>query len=125
MQAVMQHVVLNRATIGVADTTEVSGTEEEVMFDIAILGEPTELPLQPVEEVTPIAAAEPKKVKPICEPEERLRKLLAQTARTELFALILFLTIAVVGVVGCFAELFQLLDNDAIGWIARKAAGGV
>jgi hypothetical protein len=72
-----------------------------------------------------MAAAEPKKVKPICEPEERLRKLLAQTARIELFALILFLTIAVVGVVSCFAELFQLLDNDAIGWIARKAAGGV
>jgi hypothetical protein len=115
MQAVMQHVVLNRATMGVADTTEVSGTEEKVMFDIAILGEPTELPLQLLEKVIPIPAAEPKKVKPICEPEERLRKLLAQTARIELFALILFLTIAVVGVVSCFAELFQLLDNDAIG----------
>ena len=95
------------------------------MFDIAISDEPAELPLQRVEKVTPIAAAEPKKVKPICEPEERLRKLLAQTARIELFALILFLTIAVVGVVSCFAELSQLLDNDAIGWIARKAIGGV
>jgi hypothetical protein len=95
------------------------------MFDIAILDEPTELPLQPLEKDIPIAAAEPKKVKPICGPEERLRKLLVQTARIELFALILFLTIAVVGVVSCFAELFQLLDNDAIGWIARKAAGGV
>jgi len=90
----------------------------------SILDEPTELPLQPLEKVIPIAAAEPNKVKPICEPEERLRKLLAQTARIELFALILFLTIAVVGVVSCFAELFQLLDNDAIGWIARKAIGG-
>ena len=39
------------------------------------------------------------------------------------FALILFLVIAVVGLVSCFAELSQLLDNDAIGWIARKAAG--
>jgi hypothetical protein len=94
------------------------------MFDIAILDEPTELPLQAVEKVTPIAAAEPKKVKPICEPEEHLRKLLAQIARIELFALILFLTIAVVGVVSCFAELFQLLDNDAIGWVAREAIGG-
>ena len=95
------------------------------MFDIAILDEPTEPALRPVRKAIPAAAAEPKKVKPICEPEERLRKLLAQTARIELFALILFLTITVVGVVSCFAELFQLLDNDAIGWIARKAAGGV
>ena len=78
------------------------------MFDIAISDEPTTLPLQPVEKVIPITATEPKKVKPICEPEERLRKLLAQTARIELFALILFLTIAVVAVVSCFAELFQL-----------------
>jgi hypothetical protein len=42
-----------------------------------------------------------------------------------LFALILFPTITVVGVVSCIAELSQLLDNDAIGWIARKAIGGV
>jgi hypothetical protein len=85
--------------------------------------------LQAVEKVTPSAAAEPKKVKLICEPEERLWKLSAQAvsprfARIELFALILFLAIAVVGVVSCFAELSQLLDNDAIGWIARKAIGG-
>ena len=95
------------------------------MFDFAILDDLTELPLQPVDKVIPIAAAEPKKVKPICEPEERLRKLLAQIARIELFTLILFLTITVVGVVSCFAELFQLLDNHAVGWIAGKAAGGV
>ena len=95
------------------------------MFDIAILDEPTELPLQPAEKVIPFAAAEPKKVRPISEPEERLRKLLAQNARIELFALILFLTIAVVAVVSCFAELFQLLDNDSIVSIARRAVGGV
>ena len=76
------------------------------MFDITILDEVTERPLRPIAKVIPTAAAEPKKVKPICEPEERLRKLLAQNARIELFALILFLTIAVVGVVSCFAELF-------------------
>ena len=100
------------------------------MFDIAILDEPTELPLQAVEKVTPIAAAETKKVKPTCEPEERLWKLSAQAvsprfARIELFALILFLAIAVVGLVSCFAELSQLLDNDAMGWVARRAIGGV
>ena len=109
----MQHVMLNLATLRVADTTaEVSATEENVMFDLAILGEAIELPLRPVEKVTPIAAAEPKKVEPICEPEQRLWKLSAQAvspkvARIELFALILFLTIAVVGVVSCFAELFS------------------
>jgi hypothetical protein len=100
------------------------------MFDIAILDEPTERPVQAVEKVTPIAAAEPKKVKPICEPEESLWKLSAQAvsprfARIELFALILFLAIAIVGVFGCFAELSRLLDNDAVGWVARKAIGGV
>ena len=95
------------------------------MFNIDILDEPTELPLQAVEKVTPIAAAEPKKVKPICEPEERLRKLLAQTARIELFALILFLAIAVVGVVSCFAELSQLLDNDAVGGREEGDRGSV
>ena len=81
------------------------------MFDFAILDDLTELPLQPVDKVIPIAAAEPKKVKPICEPEERLRKLLAQTARIKLFALILFLTIAVVGVVSGIAELSQLITG--------------
>jgi hypothetical protein len=85
--------------------------------------------LQPIEKVTPIAVAEPKKAKPICEPEARLWKLSAQAvsqrfARIELFTLILFLAISVVGVVSCFAELFQLLDNDAVGWVARKAIGG-
>jgi hypothetical protein len=86
------------------------------MFDIAILDEPTELPLQAVEKVTPIAAAEPKKVKPTCELEEHLWKLSAQTvsprfARIELFALILFVTIAVVGVVSGIAELSQLITG--------------
>jgi hypothetical protein len=108
-----------------AGTKETNLAEGNVMFDIAILDEPIELLLQPVEKAIPIAAAEPKKVKPICEPKQHLRKLLAQIARIELFALILFLTITVVGVVSCFAELFQLLDNDAIGRIARRAAGGV
>jgi len=105
MQAAMQAAMLNLATMRVAGTMEVSARVTTGLI------EPTEWPL--LEKVTPTAAAEPKKVKPICE-----------VARIELFALILFLTIAVVGVVSCFAELFQLLDNDAIGWIARKAIGG-
>ena len=88
------------------------------MFDIAILDEPTELPFH-------YENRKRSRLNKVCKPEERLRKLLAQIDRIELFALILVLTIAVVGVVSCFTELFQLLDNDAIGWIARKAAGSV
>jgi hypothetical protein len=121
MQAAMQAAMLNRAIMRVAETTEVSARVTTGSI------EPTEWPL--LEKAIPITAAEPKKVKPICEPEQRLWKLSAQAvspkvARIELFALILFLTIALVGVVSCFAELFQLLDNDAIGWMARKAIGG-
>ena len=98
------------------------------MFDIDILDEPTELPWQPTEKKSHYANREQSRSNEGCEPEEYLWKAQAvcpRFARIELFALILFLTIAVVGVVSCFAELFQLLDNDAIGWIARKAAGGV
>jgi hypothetical protein len=75
---------------------------------------------------TPIAApAKRKKVKPIG--ETRLWKLSAvspQRAAIELFALIVFLTFALVGCWSCFAELSQLLDNDALGWFARKALAG-
>ena len=101
------------------------------MFNIDILDEPTELPLQSAEKKkNHYVNREQTRLNKVCEPEQRLWKLSAQVvspkvARIELFALILFLTIAVVGVVSCFAELFQLLDDDAIGWIARKAAEGV
>jgi hypothetical protein len=93
--------------------------------------EPAALLLQPAKKKNLFANREPKPIRsnPICEPEERLWKLSAQAvsprfAMIELFALTLFLAIAVVGVVSCFAELSQLLDNDAIGWVARRAAGG-
>jgi hypothetical protein len=81
--------------------------------------------LQPIE--TLIAPAKPKKVKPIG--ETRLWKLSAQAvspqlARIELFALMLFVTLALVGCWCCFAELFRLLDNDALGWVASKALAG-
>jgi hypothetical protein len=103
---------------------------KKVMFDITILDEAIELPLQRVEKKSHYANREQSRSNEVCQPEERLWKLSAQAvsprfARIELFALILFLAVAVVGLISCFAELYQLLDNDAIGWIARKAAGGV
>jgi hypothetical protein len=66
----------------------------------------------------------------VCEPEQRLWKISAKAisptiAAVELFVVILFLAVAGFAVFGCFAELFQLFDNDAVGWVARKAIGGV
>jgi hypothetical protein len=109
-----------------AGTKETNLTEEKAMFATIHFPKPVQL-LRPVEKESSFAA-KPKKVKPISKREERLWKLSAQVvsprfARIELFALILFLTIAVVGVVSCFAELSQLLDNDAIGWIAQRIMG--
>jgi hypothetical protein len=100
------------------------------MFDIAILDEPAERFLQRAEKKNHYTNREETESKKVCEPEERLWKLSAQAASPnvamiELFVLILFLAVAVVSVASCFAELSQLLDNDAIGWVARKAAGGV
>jgi hypothetical protein len=86
------------------------------MFDIAILDEPSELPFQPAEKKSYDANREQSRSDEVCEPEERLWKLSAQAvslrfARNELFALILFLTITVVGVVSCIAELSQLITG--------------
>jgi hypothetical protein len=99
-----------------AGTKETNLTEEKAMFDIAILDEPTELPLQPAEKKSLYANREQSRSNEVCELEEHLWKLSAQTvsprfARIELFALILFLTIAVVGVVSGIAELSQLITG--------------
>jgi hypothetical protein len=110
-----------------AGTKETNLTEEKAMSATIDFPNAAQL-LRPVEKESSFAVAKLKKVKPISKREERLWKLSAQVvsprfARIELFALILFLTIAVVGVVSCFAELSQLLDNDAIGWIAQRVIG--
>jgi hypothetical protein len=87
------------------------------MFDIAILDEPAE-------KKNHYANREQTRSNEVCEPLSA-QAVSPRIALIELFPLILFLTIAVVGVVICLAELSQLLDNDTIGSIARKAAGGV
>jgi hypothetical protein len=77
--------------------------------------------LQPVQPLIALPPAKPKKKAE----ETRLWKLSAVSRRErailELFALILFLSLALLGCWSCFAELSQLLDNDALGWFARKA----
>jgi hypothetical protein len=62
----------------------------------------------------------------ICEPEQRLWKVTAQTAAhsfavMDLFILLFFLVLAIVGIADCSLELTRLLGSDAIGHIAAKA----
>jgi hypothetical protein len=42
----------------------------------------------------------------------------------ELFVLVLFLVVALIGVISCFAELSHLLGSDAIGHVATRVASG-
>jgi hypothetical protein len=42
----------------------------------------------------------------------------------EIFILLLLVLVAVVAIVGCFIELFHLLDSDALGRVATKALQG-
>jgi hypothetical protein len=43
----------------------------------------------------------------------------------EWFVLVLFLAVALIGLVSCFGELSHLLDSDAIGHVAAKAIGAI
>jgi hypothetical protein len=65
----------------------------------------------------------------ICEPERRFWKLSARAAWpkfaiSEVFILVLFLVLALVGLVSCFAELSHLLQSDAVGRVAARAING-
>jgi hypothetical protein len=65
----------------------------------------------------------------ICESEGRLWQLPVRAASPrfaliEVFALLLFLTLAFAGIVSCFAELSHLLGSDAVGHVAMKAISG-
>jgi hypothetical protein len=42
----------------------------------------------------------------------------------EIFILLLFVLVAIVAIVGCFIELFHLLDSGALGHVAAKALQG-
>jgi len=63
----------------------------------------------------------------ICGPEQRFWKLSARAASPrfaiiEVLILVLFLVLALVGIVSCFAELSHLLQSDAVGRVAARAA---
>jgi hypothetical protein len=65
----------------------------------------------------------------ICEPEQRFWKLSSRAASpkfaiSEVFILVLFLALALVGIVSCFAELSHLIQSDAVGRVAPRAING-
>ena len=69
------------------------------------------------------------RVSSLNKPEARLWKVSAQqgslgAAIIELFVLAVFLLIALLLIAGCFVELYQLLQTDALGQVARKALQG-
>jgi hypothetical protein len=92
---------------------------------------PAEVLFQPADKKSLFASPElrPIRLSSICEPEQRFWQLSAQavsakSAIIDLFVLVLFLLVALVGVASCFAELSHLLDSDAIGHVAMKVASG-
>jgi hypothetical protein len=99
------------------------------MSTITKFVQPAEVFFQPTEKKKRYANRALSRFNTVCEPEQRLWKISAKAisptiATVELFMVILFLAAAAFAVFGCFAELSQLLDNDAVGWVARKAIGG-
>jgi hypothetical protein len=92
---------------------------------------PAEVLFQPAEKKSLFPNREPKPVRlsSIREPEQRFWKLSAQAhspqfAMIELLVLVLFLVVALVGIVSCFTELSHLLESNAVGHVAAKAIGG-
>jgi hypothetical protein len=93
---------------------------------------PAALLFQPGDDKNSIVAnAEIKVFEPnsICEPEQRLLKLSARAASPrfaiiEVLILALFLVLAIVAIVSCFAELSHLLQSDAVGRVAAMAING-
>jgi hypothetical protein len=94
---------------------------------------PVERLFQPADDKKSFAAnpeiklCEPRSL--ICEPEQRFWKLSARAASPkfpiiEIFILVVFLALAFVGTVSCFAELSHLLHRDAVGRVAARAING-
>ena len=91
---------------------------------------PAELLFQPADKKSPFANRKlrPIRLSPIVEAEPRwrlsARAVSPKLAVIELFVLVLFLVVALVGVISCFAELSHLLGSDAIGHVAMKVVSG-
>jgi hypothetical protein len=92
---------------------------------------PAELLFQPGEKESLFADRElrPVRLGLIGESEPRFWRLSAQAvspkvAMIEIFVLMLFLAVALVGVISCFAELSHLLESDAVGHVAMRVVSG-
>jgi len=90
-----------------------------------------EMLFEPVKKESSVVDRKPIPVglSPSYEPEHQLWKLSTQAVSTkfatiELFVLVLFLAVALVTTISCFAELSHLLESDAVGQVAIRAIGG-
>jgi hypothetical protein len=104
---------------------------ETAMSAIIKFVTPTDLLFQPGHEKSAAATQKEKSTEPrtVGEPERRFWKPLARrTSQTfatiELFFLVGFLILALAEILGCFAELYHLLDSDAVKHVAAKAING-
>ena len=92
---------------------------------------PAELSFQPAGKRSLFKHLEPKPIRlnSIREPELRLWKLSAQAvsprfAPIDLFILTVFLVVALIETISCFAELSHLLESDAIWRVVVTAVAG-
>ena len=93
---------------------------------------PVELSFQPADDKKSAVVNREIKVfepSPICGPEQRFWNLSARVASRkfaiiEVFIFVLFLVLALVGIVSCFAELSHLLQSDAVGQVVARAING-
>jgi hypothetical protein len=102
--------------------------EEKAMSVIIKFVAPTDLLFQPGHEKSAVATRKEKTTEPgtIHEPERRfwtppVRGASQTFATIEVFVLVVFLILALTGILSCFAELYHLLDSDAVRHVAAKA----
>jgi hypothetical protein len=90
---------------------------------------PTDLLFRPGHERSAAATQKEKAIEPgaIGESEGRFWKPPIRGASqmlAEAFVLVVFLILALAGIFNCLAQLYYLLDSDAVGHVAAKAING-
>jgi hypothetical protein len=104
---------------------------EKAMSTIIKFVAPADLLFQPGHEKSAAATQKEKATEPgtIGEPERRfweppVRGASQTRATIEIFVLVVFLLLALAGILSCSAELYYLLKSDALGHVAAKAVNG-
>lgn len=92
---------------------------------------PADLLFQPGHEKSAAATEQEEAIQlgTIGEPNPRfwkppVRRASQTLATIELFVLLVFLILALAGILSCSAELYHLLNSDAVGHVAAKAING-